>query len=948
MQATALLAALAAAQVAALPDIIRVGGIFVPEDTRLELAFRTAIEWVNKDKSLLTRSTLYPMIEKLRADDSYQASKRVCGLLRHGVAGVFGPQATNTADHVQAICDAMEVPHIETRWADALRREPYSLNLYPHPESLSRAYYDIVKRLGWKAFVILYDSADGLVRMQTLLKANEFRITVRELPPGDDWRPLLKQIRKSQMTKLVLDVQQDRIYEVLRQASQIGLMREYHSYFITSLDLHLVPLEDFQYGGTNITALRLIDPSNEETRRFVEDWRYEQLRFSGHSLPDHLARITTEAALMMDAVHLFARSLSDLDAGNTVQVQQLYCEGDSSWTHGAELINYMKWYSSIQPESLRPGGAPSRSGPPLVPTVNGMPLVPIPGGPMSAGGPGGMPFVNRSHTPYSHVHVYGLSGLIKFDRHGFRKDFDLDIVELDSQHGLTKVGHWSLVGGANYTRSYIRTEDGMAVSLQNRTLVVTTAITPPYTMLVDSHEKLYGNDRFEGFCIDLIHNISEVLGFNYTIQLVKDGAYGSKDKETGEWNGMIKELLDHKADLGIVDFTITYEREEAVDFSMPFMNLGISIIFKKPSKKDPSLFSFLLPFSLDVWIYMATAYLGVSVVLFVLARMVPQEWEPSDIREGELETQFTLNNSLWFNIATFLCQGADIAPKACSTRIVAGIWWFFTLIMISSYTANLAAFLTVERMDSPITGAADLAKQTKIKYGCKFDGATYGFFSESNIPTYKHMWTNMNNARPTVFTPSNAEGVERVSKSDGMYAFMMESSSIDYETERRCDLMQVGGLLDSKSYGIALPPGSPYTNAISSAILKLKERGVLSELKNEWWTRRNKVTNCTKDEEEKDDASSAELDLDNVGGVFVVMVGGFMIAAFIAMCEFTWKARKLATELEDSFFEELKKELRFILKFSETTKPVRKKTKPGDLGSFIDFGTLSDDKSSQM
>lgn len=67
-------------------------------------------------------------------------------------------------------------------------------------------------------------------------------------------------------------------------------------------------------------------------------------------------------------------------------------------------------------------------------------------------------------------------------------------------------------------------------------------------------------------------------------------------------------------------------------------------------------------------------------------------------------------------------------PRAVSTRIVAGMWWFFTLIMISSYTANLAAFLTVERMDSPIESAEDLAKQTKIKYGALKGGSTAAFF----------------------------------------------------------------------------------------------------------------------------------------------------------------------------------------------------------------------------
>lgn len=67
-------------------------------------------------------------------------------------------------------------------------------------------------------------------------------------------------------------------------------------------------------------------------------------------------------------------------------------------------------------------------------------------------------------------------------------------------------------------------------------------------------------------------------------------------------------------------------------------------------------------------------------------------------------------------------------PKALSTRIIGGIWWFFTLIIISSYTANLAAFLTVERMDSPVDSADDIAKQTKIEYGVVKDGATMTFF----------------------------------------------------------------------------------------------------------------------------------------------------------------------------------------------------------------------------
>lgn len=65
----------------------------------------------------------------------------------------------------------------------------------------------------------------------------------------------------------------------------------------------------------------------------------------------------------------------------------------------------------------------------------------------------------------------------------------------------------------------------------------------------------------------------------------------------------------------------------------------------------------------------------------------------------------------------------------------------------------------------------------------------------------------MESAKPSVFVQSNPEGIELVKKSNGLYAFLMESTTIEYVIERECDTTQIGGLLDSKGYGIALPPG---------------------------------------------------------------------------------------------------------------------------------------------
>lgn len=59
-----------------------------------------------------------------------------------------------------------------------------------------------------------------------------------------------------------------------------------------------------------------------------------------------------------------------------------------------------------------------------------------------------------------------------------------------------------------------------------------------------SDKPLYGNDRFEGYCLDLLKELSNILGFLYDVKLVPDGKYGAQN-DRGEWNGMVKELIDH-------------------------------------------------------------------------------------------------------------------------------------------------------------------------------------------------------------------------------------------------------------------------------------------------------------------------------------------------------------------------------------------------------------------
>ncbi|XP_017787966.1 PREDICTED: glutamate receptor ionotropic, kainate 2-like isoform X3 [Habropoda laboriosa] len=516
-----------------------------------------------------------------------------------------------------------------------------------------------------------------------------------------------------------------------------------------------------------------------------------------------------------------------------------------------------------------------------------------------------------------------ITGPMMFDENGRRFYSKIRIMDVRAGESV-QTGYWD-PDGLHSIDSEKERKDYLYKSIEQKKFKISTKLGPPYIMEVtDSATRgiAIEQTRYEGFCIDLIEEIAKLLNFKYEFELVPDGNYGTYNKETKQWNGLIRRLLDRDADLAICDLTITYERESAVDFTMPFMNLGISILSRKPEEKEPDLFSFLSPLSTDVWIYMATAFLAVSIMLFLQARMAPEEWDnphPCNPDPEELENNFNLSNSMWLTVGSIMQQGSDILPKAPSIRMVAGMWWFFTLIMVSSYTANLAAFLTVDKMDNPIKGVEDLAKQTKIKYGAVLGGSTSAFFRDSNYSTYQRMWATMMETRPSVFTKTNDEGVERVLKKRD-YAFLMESTTIEYRMERNCDLDKVGGLIDNKGYGIALPRNSPYRTPISGAILMLQEKGVLQDLKTKWWKERGGGL-CSKTDAEP--TMSSELGLANVGGVFLVLLIGCCGSFVIAVCEFLWNVRKVAVKEKVTPWEALVAELKFAVNIWAETKPVK-------------------------
>ncbi|KAK7880285.1 hypothetical protein WMY93_033076 [Mugilogobius chulae] len=128
-----------------------------------ELAFKFALNTINRNRTLLPNTTLTYDIQRINIYDSFEASRKACDQLSLGVAAIFGPSHSSSANAVQSICNALGVPHIQTKWKHQVsdNRDVFYVSLYPDFSSLSRAILDLVHFFKWKTVTVVYDDSTG-------------------------------------------------------------------------------------------------------------------------------------------------------------------------------------------------------------------------------------------------------------------------------------------------------------------------------------------------------------------------------------------------------------------------------------------------------------------------------------------------------------------------------------------------------------------------------------------------------------------------------------------------------------------------------------------------------------------------------------------------------------------------------------------------------------------
>ena len=338
----------------------------------------------------------------------------------------------------------------------------------------------------------------------------------------------------------------------------------------------------------------------------------------------------------------------------------------------------------------------------------------------------------------------GKTGKIAFDENGDRLFAEYDIINVNAKLASEKVGQYFYsryhnVLKLNVNDSAIMWPGGVSHKPEGfiipTFLKVMTMVEQPFVYarqvqdVIECREgegevacpwfnntanAIPNSDRFyccRGYCIDLLKELARKNNFTYSLALSPDGQFGTFAAKNGsgkkEWNGLIGELVNERADMIVASLTINPERAQVIEFTKPFKYQGITILEKKQPKSS-TLVSFLQPFRDTLWILVMVSVHVVALVLYLLDRFSPFGRFRLANAENTEEDALNLSSAIWFAWGVLLNSGiGEGTPRSFSARVLGMVWAGFAMIIVASYTANLAAFLVLDRPKTSLTGIND-------------------------------------------------------------------------------------------------------------------------------------------------------------------------------------------------------------------------------------------------
>eukprot|EP01080_Neovahlkampfia_damariscottae_P006636 gene6636-10801_t len=377
-----------------------------------------------------------------------------------------------------------------------------------------------------------------------------------------------------------------------------------------------------------------------------------------------------------------------------------------------------------------------------------------------------------------------------------------------------------------------------------------------------------GNERFSGFSIDMMNEILKTVpNITYDIQLVKDGNYGGL--KNGSWNGMVGEMIRNEADITFSSLTVTGPRSDVIDYTSSFLDVGLRILIPKP-QTAAKLDSFLEPFSWEVWLIICLTFLLFVVLLWLFDACSPYGYHNHPDEGFKHEMDFS--NAVINAGMSFVGQSGDPGRNFAS-RILSLGYLLFILIIVASYTANLAAFLTIRAGDQRITKLSDI-RSNGYKFGVIADSSIENYFRTNpdvaDIIKYMVTYKNLTTMLTAVSDNSN-----------DIFAIVHDSPVTEYfQNQAPCNTLQVGEKFYPSNFAAGMRKGFSLASTFNKAILGLRENGYLDTAYKTWWFDKGSCLGA-----DESDQSTTKITIESFGGVLIMLAVVVVISMFLLVAE---------------------------------------------------------------
>jgi polar amino acid transport system substrate-binding protein len=310
-------------------------------------------------------------------------------------------------------------------------------------------------------------------------------------------------------------------------------------------------------------------------------------------------------------------------------------------------------------------------------------------------------------------------------------------------------------------------------------LVVATREVPPFAMRTDG--------GWEGIAIELWRRVAQQLGRPFAL------------REMG-LQEMLGAVERGEVDAAVGALTVTSDRESKLDFSHPFYTSGLGIAVQQRAgigwaRAIERLFS-------GPFIAILASLLALLAAVGVLVWLAERRRNPQFGR-GPLKG---VGAGLWWSAVTMTTVGyGDKAPTTFPGRLIAMVWMFASVIIISSFTAAIATALTGDKLEQSVTDLNDLYKVQVAS----LSGSTSAAFLSQRLIHYRTL--------PSL--PRALDALERGEVDTVVY----DAPILRYlvATDHKASLTVLPQVLQRQDYGLAFPSGSPLREKVNRVLLAI-------------------------------------------------------------------------------------------------------------------------------